>query len=757
MALDTLKGQNVDAKLWQKITDIESSALDQIKNVCKLPWVFHHAAIMADVHAGVGCTIGSCIATKNSVSPSLVGVDIGCGVSAIKTSLYANDLPDDLSTLRHAIERGIPVGNHGFSEHKDPLKEVEKLPLWKELSKCSEKAQSLKSKALRQCGSLGGGNHFIELCLDTDNNVWIMLHSGSRNFGKTIAEMHINIAKRLTHNLDLEDRDLAAFLSNTPEMQAYRTDLYFAQNYALANRTAMINIYKKQLQHYFPQVTFEEEIKCHHNYVAEEIHYGEKVFVTRKGAINASKGVMGIIPGCLGANTRVLMANGLYKNIVDIEVGEKLINGNGSIATVINKFERGKKICWKYRNNNFHSETEITPDHKHYIGNYSAVSFFDKRGRVEALEHKKSQYEWRSLDDMPNNFEKLNGSSMPNGFTLLFPKVINFDAKENFEVNVGNWKLVSDYKFGYIVGTFAGDGTAYYSKKKGGQVSWSFGKEEQDIANKLKDILESVFGLKAKIYRDKKDLFIVVIHNAILGQFFNKFGKEPNKVIPEELWSKNKEYLRGVYDGIIDSDGHLNNKTDKFTNTSKVLIEQFGISHFVVHGYLPSVSYREPSAGGLENCNIENCNPSYRSTSLRLPPLTSEHQCIELLHVDKNPFEIETYDLEINTDDHSFIANNVIVHNSMGTRSYIVEGLGNPESFESAPHGAGRRMSRGEAKRRFSKKDLEEQTAGVECRKDEGVIDEIPAAYKNIDDVIENSKDLVKVKHILKQVMCIKG
>ena len=307
MLPEILKGEKLNAHLWSPINQVESSALDQIKNVCKLPWAWKHVAIMADVHAGKGCTIGSVVCSKEFLSPSLVGVDIGCGISAIKTNITANHLPDDLSKLRHSIERGIPVG---FNAHDKPLKEVERLPLWKDFGKLSEKAQSLKGKALKQCGSLGGGNHFIELCLDTENNVWIMLHSGSRNIGKEIAEYHIKIAKKLTHNLDLADRDLAAFLSKTPEMQAYRTDLYFAQNYALANRTTMLNIYKDQLERAFPQIAFEEEIKCHHNYVAEEFHYGEKVFVTRKGAINASKGTLGIVPGSMGACSYIVEGKG---------------------------------------------------------------------------------------------------------------------------------------------------------------------------------------------------------------------------------------------------------------------------------------------------------------------------------------------------------------------------------------------------------------------------------------------------------------
>lgn len=306
MAIDILKGERVSAHLWAPLAEIESSALAQIKNVVALPWVFHHCAIMADVHAGIGCTIGSVVPMRHSVSPALCGVDIGCGMNAIKTNLTAKDLPDDLKKLRHSIERSIPVG---FESHRQPVDGVEDLSLWDEFSSLSEKVQKLKSKATHQCGSLGGGNHFIELCLDTENNVWLMLHSGSRNIGKEVAEYHIEKARKLAHNASLPDPDLAVFLADTDEMRNYRRDLMWCQQYAAENRRVMMQLYKSQIQYYFPQVTFEKEISCHHNYVAEEIHYGEKVFVTRKGAIRAGKGDLGIIPGSMG--TRSYIVRGL--------------------------------------------------------------------------------------------------------------------------------------------------------------------------------------------------------------------------------------------------------------------------------------------------------------------------------------------------------------------------------------------------------------------------------------------------------------
>jgi tRNA-splicing ligase RtcB len=301
-----IKGDKVDVWAWTNPGEIEGVALDQLKNIAKLPWVFHHVAAMPDVHFGKGATVGSVIAMKGAVSPAAVGVDIGCGLGAIRTSLTASALPDNLHGLRRELERVIPVG---FSEHRDPIERPEDKQLWDEFHHLTPAVKDLFGKARRQLGSLGGGNHFIELCLDTEDRVWMMLHSGSRNIGKTLADVHIARAKKLAHNQDLPDRDLAVFLAGTREMEEYRRDLFWAQRYAMKNRETMLDLYRGVLERFHPGVQFGEAVLCHHNYVSEETHYGEDVLVTRKGAIRAGKGDLGIIPGSMG--TRSYIVRGL--------------------------------------------------------------------------------------------------------------------------------------------------------------------------------------------------------------------------------------------------------------------------------------------------------------------------------------------------------------------------------------------------------------------------------------------------------------
>jgi len=307
MSISQLQGKTVPINLWAQIHEVESSALDQLKNIAALPWVFHHVAVMGDVHYGKGATVGSVIAMKDAISPAAVGVDIGCGMSAVKTNLTASDLPDSLQLLRHRIEKEIPVG---FNSHEHVTKHAEKHRLWKEFHNLTSKAQDLLGKARKQMGTLGGGNHFIEVCLDTEQNVWLMLHSGSRNIGKTLAEVHMGKAMKLTHNARLPDKDLAVFLAGTPEMAAYRHDLMWGQQYAKANREVMLLLLQEVVAHMFPQVRYEQPIQCHHNYVSEENHFGEDVLVTRKGAISARSGELGIIPGSMGTKSYIVRGLG---------------------------------------------------------------------------------------------------------------------------------------------------------------------------------------------------------------------------------------------------------------------------------------------------------------------------------------------------------------------------------------------------------------------------------------------------------------
>ncbi len=305
-------------RIWAPENEVEPQALAQLKNTASLPWVYKHVAAMPDVHYGKGATVGSVIAMKEAVSPAAVGVDIGCGMAAVRMDLAASDLPDSLADLRHEIERSIPVGFHW---HDEPSAEVAANDLWKTFDGLHKTSEKLRARAAGQLGTLGGGNHFIELCLDENDAVWFMLHSGSRNIGKTLAEHHIAIAKTLAHNEELPDPDLSVFLASTPEMAAYRNDLYWAQEYALQNRLQIIRILSGVMLGAFPQLSvtgdestdylaFDDPIMCHHNYVAEETHYGEKVFVTRKGAISADEGELGIIPGSMGTKSFIVKGLG---------------------------------------------------------------------------------------------------------------------------------------------------------------------------------------------------------------------------------------------------------------------------------------------------------------------------------------------------------------------------------------------------------------------------------------------------------------
>ena len=308
----TINGSNVPIRLWAPPGEVDSRVIPQLKNVAALPWVAHHVAVMPDVHAGRGATVGSVIAMRAAVAPAAVGVDIGCGMAAVKTSLRADQLPDDLRHLRLAIEAEIPVGRRS---HETPAWRSAPDELRGAVEALLEQVDALAARIPAgtisgQLGTLGGGNHFIEVCLDTDGAVWLMLHSGSRHVGARLAEHHIEIARRLRHNQALVDPDLAAFLAGTPAFDSYRRDLYWAQDYARLNRQVMLALLERVMRQAWPRIAFEAPISCHHNYVAEEVHFGETLLVTRKGAIRAGRGELGIIPGSMGTKSFIVRGLG---------------------------------------------------------------------------------------------------------------------------------------------------------------------------------------------------------------------------------------------------------------------------------------------------------------------------------------------------------------------------------------------------------------------------------------------------------------
>ena len=302
----------VPVKVWSELADVEPQALDQLVNTANLPCVFKHIAVMPDVHLGIGATIGSVIPTKNAIIPAAVGVDIGCGMLAVKTQFDSAALEGRLKRIRENIERAIPLGP---SQHHLPLKEAERWMGWKEFSNCHRAVQELAQKARAQLGTLGGGNHFIELCLDTEDRVWIMLHSGSRHIGKTLAERHIQAAKGLLRQTlqSLPDPNLAYLVKGTSEFQAYWHDLQWAQAYAYENRQLLLDLVLRATEKGLggrEAVVPELVVNCHHNYAAIERHFGEKVYITRKGAVKAAQGEMGIIPGSMGTRSFIVRGKG---------------------------------------------------------------------------------------------------------------------------------------------------------------------------------------------------------------------------------------------------------------------------------------------------------------------------------------------------------------------------------------------------------------------------------------------------------------
>lgn len=319
-----LSGARADTLMWALEEEVEPQAREQLRNISALPWV-HGLRVMPDVHLGKGATVGSVIAMRDAVSPNAVGVDIGCGMVGVRTSLTAADLPDDLGPLRSAIEAAVPVGFHAHDEQVDlarlrPVGEgidVSRLArtavaFWDRFGGLHHGVQKLETRARKQMGTLGGGNHFIEVCLDTEDQVWLQLHSGSRNIGKEIAERHVAIAKGLEHNLGLPDRDLAVFLAGTAQMDAYLNDLHWAQEFAARSRATMMTLVVDVVRQHFAgrEITFSEAANVHHNYVAHETIDGLDLIVTRKGAIRAGKGDIGLIPGSMGTGSYIVRGLG---------------------------------------------------------------------------------------------------------------------------------------------------------------------------------------------------------------------------------------------------------------------------------------------------------------------------------------------------------------------------------------------------------------------------------------------------------------
>jgi len=309
-------------KMWTQNVQIEDAAIEQMKNVAMLPFIHKHVAAMPDCHFGMGATVGSVIPTKGAIIPAAVGVDIGCGMMAWKLTVKARQLPDNLAAIRSDIERAVP---HGFVSTKGRARRGgwETVPnsvgtRWRDLDDryrtIIDKHPRISHKApAHQLGSLGTGNHFIEICLDEHDDVWVMLHSGSRGPGNVIGQYFINLARSdmKEHFVNLPDKNLAYHSEGTEHFDDYVEAPNWAQDYAWENRQAMMDTVLRVLRSHLPKFQIGElAVNCHHNYAVQENHFGKDVWVTRKGAVRTRKGDLGIIPGSMGTGSFIVRGRG---------------------------------------------------------------------------------------------------------------------------------------------------------------------------------------------------------------------------------------------------------------------------------------------------------------------------------------------------------------------------------------------------------------------------------------------------------------
>lgn len=314
------EGSRIPIKGWVNGVPLEEQAQRQLQNLSGLPFVGPWIAAMPDVHLGKGATVGSVLPTRGAIIPAAVGVDIGCGMAAVRTTLKASDLPDSLAQLRSSIERGVPVGNGRGGEHGRMVDSIAtrlvQSGLGNRLAAIKAKHRHIRTdKVERQLGTLGGGNHFIEICLDESDAVWVMLHSGSRGTGNLIGTYFIERARReLAHRVlgfHLPDQDLAFFMEGEELFDDYVEAVSWAQDYARHNREAMLERVLGEMRHRLPTFQLAKmAVNCHHNYVQRETHYGESLLVTRKGAVSAREGELGIIPGSMGTRSYIVRGKG---------------------------------------------------------------------------------------------------------------------------------------------------------------------------------------------------------------------------------------------------------------------------------------------------------------------------------------------------------------------------------------------------------------------------------------------------------------
>ena len=757
---------------------------------------------MPDVHLGKDALVGSVIATKDAVIPAAVGVDIGCGMAALQLPFKQRHLEGKLKKIRSDIEAAIPVGR---AQNKDIEKAVTNWQGWQDFKELHSGVQRLDDKALKQMGSLGGGNHFIELCIDTEENVWLMLHSGSRHIGNQLAQCHIGTAKELAKLADnkLPDPDLAYFVSGTEEFAAYWQDLQWAQDYARFNRDVMMARFQRIVEKHLAGGKATKPIlsvNCHHNYAEQETHFGKSVYVTRKGAVRARKEDYGIIPGSMGAKSFIVKGKGNHDSFCSCFVGETKVLTDRGLMTVKDVYGRAEEvslISYNEQTRKFEAKPIVDCSAREAEVNSYSISLTRRRKEntlIGTRDHpvatyRKGKLTYTAIDDLA----KSSGGA-------IAPTQINLASNLSMEEQ--------DAEFFYLLGVVLSDGTIHCrsrknapdknSRPRGGKyvqayiriyqsateaktpfieyVTELFGKYSDGVS--IRNAPPRVTKIKERSIQSKKLTAITVSDLNLVTRVLGLLPKLPNVLLSNPYLALH--FLAGYLDG----DGSYNNatisisvgKTEMFSTLVCTLLS-LGIAYKVYRNRENfTVEFRD-------NSTMNKLSSLCRRLTIPEPPYSlagdklllassvvdGHLKCPDLKSYAKQDKMINLTKFVGQDIDPTLAMNRVIATGKAGTQpvynftvadnhNYVVfSEFYTPVLVHNCSHGAGRLMSRTKAKKLFDVDDVVKQTEGIECRKDAGVIDEIPAAYKPIEQVMNNQSDLVEIVATLRQVVCVKG
>lgn len=725
-----------------------------------------------------------------------------CGMAAIKMPFSGDRLEGKLKQIRLDIEASIPVG---FSENKEIEKSVTNWQGWRNFKDLHRGVQDLEGKAIKQLGSLGGGNHFIEVCLDAENQIWLMLHSGSRGIGNQLAQRHIASAKNLARLSDirLPDLDLAYFIAKTPEFEAYWRDLQWAQDYARFNREVMMSRFKRIVEKHLaggkptkPLLS----VNCHHNYAEKEVHFGEEVYVTRKGAVRAREEDYGIIPGSMGAKSFIVKGKGSHDSYCScFPAGTMVLTESGMMAIedIFNSPIPIKLISYNQDKQKF--EPKKIAEMSVRKASVDRYSVSQTRRRLDNLitctpNHPFATYErgilsYKSVEDI---------SSLSSG--VIVPTHIDLPSNLTIEEQDGN--------FYYLLGVILSDGTLYFKERKSAP--------DRDRRNRDGQYLHAYVRIYQSAHPSKQS-FLTYLER-VLKFYTNKVSRRIQKPRTSNLQGRSIEG-KELIELTINDLGFVQKIQKIVANLSNILLSNPYLALYFLAGYLDgdgsyhrdtlSISVGKKAMFSSLICTLLSLGIAYRvyrnrnhyviefrdriiqeklrSLCQRLtinePPKRvysdklvlaksmagGDLKCRELNAYAKSDKAIDVNKFKGQSIDLTLTMNRVFKIESgaeMSVYNFTVEDNHNyivftkyytPLLVHNCSHGAGRLMSRTKAKKHFTLDDLIEQTQGIECRKDEGVLDEIPGAYKPIEEVMDRQSDLVEVVATLKQVLCIKG